>query len=117
VSARSASTASGKTHRIDNVFESADAGVTGIEKNNINEKKAETAISKPNTEKLKEIGLPHSSYWGVYPAHISRQDGSPWPWNSFRVSQQLLFHFVGINLIKKQFQLRIEDISVFFHAC
>jgi len=84
VSARSASTASGKTHRIDDEFESADAGVTGIEKNNINEKKAETAISKPNTEKLKEIGLPHSSYWGFYPAQISRQDGSPWPWNSFR---------------------------------
>lgn len=83
LSTRSASIVSGKTQGTDVELETANAAVSGIEK-----KEAETAISKHDMEKWKGKGLANSSYWGIYPAHISRQDGSPWPWNSFRVSQQ-----------------------------
>ena len=74
VSTRSASTVSGKTQGTDVELETANAAVSGIEK-----KEAETAISKHDMEKWKGKGLANSSYWGIYPAHFSRQDGSPSP--------------------------------------
>ena len=81
-----------------------------LEKKKTNEKEVETTTSELDMEKWKGKGLVHSNYWGVYPAHVLCQAGSPWPWNSFIVSQQHLFHFVGncgkfgISISKRKFQ-------------
>eukprot|EP00252_Welwitschia_mirabilis_P003651 TRINITY_DN13713_c0_g1_i3.p1 TRINITY_DN13713_c0_g1~~TRINITY_DN13713_c0_g1_i3.p1 ORF type:complete len:209 (-),score=9.98 TRINITY_DN13713_c0_g1_i3:50-676(-) len=39
--------------------------------------------SDEDLQKLKEKGLVYSRYWGIAPAKLYREDGSPWPWNCF----------------------------------
>lgn len=73
---RSQSTVAGKA-----VIEDIDTEEKGVVK------QEGSAMSQPlqfNEEDLNAKGLVRSSYWGLSPAKPAREDGSLWPWNSFR---------------------------------
>lgn len=36
------------------------------------------------------------SYWGVDPPKISKEDGTPWKWNSFRVRTRIIYSLYSI---------------------
>uniref|UniRef100_A0A0C9QLZ1 Ubiquinol oxidase n=1 Tax=Wollemia nobilis TaxID=56998 RepID=A0A0C9QLZ1_9CONI len=70
-----------------------------IHPNKLQEPRAEAKIESPKVEekgiteppkhgiqqaKEKDSRLTYSSYWGISPTTIKREDGSPWPWNCFR---------------------------------
>lgn len=40
-----------------------------------------------------------TSYWEVVPSKVTKEDGSEWKWQSFRVPTFSFFDFVTINII------------------
>lgn len=56
------------------------------------EEKAES--KKPNDNSV-------VSYWGVSPAKVSKEDGTDWKWNSFRVHTYMIYipHISVFNMI------------------
>lgn len=69
-----------------NVWDGDDMPLLGLRMMVMMSSYSSSSESVPEKVKEKgENGIVPSSYWGISRPKITREDGSPWPWNCFMV--------------------------------